>query len=268
MPAAVAPVMPPPPPGGGELEMDRVGVGPRPGSGLDPLTGEPSAVSRPWWVSPPMLVLLVLLCGPYGLALMWVNGGYSKQTRARVTAIWAGLVVLIAAGVALTAPGQFMSMVAGSAGLSGIPVGNAPATPIVFPSAPSATQKPSGQPGLVPSPPAISASPGLVPGGPGTIIIPGLTAEPKPAASPEAVAQNPDSEDDEAQHVKVKETDGTGANLRDKPGQTGAVIKTIPEGAVLVVVGEDRQMDGKAWKNVKDESGTVGWMAAELLEPA
>jgi SH3-like domain-containing protein len=34
------------------------------------------------------------------------------------------------------------------------------------------------------------------------------------------------------------------------------------------VIGEDKQMDGKAWKNVKDEEGTAGWMASELLEPA
>jgi SH3-like domain-containing protein len=80
------------------------------------------------------------------------------------------------------------------------------------------------------------------------------------------VAQNPDNDD--AKKVKVKDTGGTGANLRDKPGQTGAVVKTIPEGAVLEVVGEDRSMDGKSWKNVKDDEGTVGWMASELLDPA
>ena len=48
----------------------------------------------------------------------------------------------------------------------------------------------------------------------------------------------------------------------------GGARESLAEGTVVVVVGEDRQMDGKSWKNVKDDEGTAGWMAAELLEPA
>jgi hypothetical protein len=265
-PAPGRPTAVPPPPGAvGELEMDRVGIGPRPGSGFDASEMEGPPVARPWWASPAMLVLLVLLCGPYGLALMWVNGGYSRQTRVRVTAIWAVLAVLVTAGSAVTLQSQLITLIAGQAGLSGLPISGGPATPIVFPSAPSAS-KPT-VPGLAPSPPAIAASPGLLaPGTPGTIINPAPTAESKPAASPGVAVQNPDNDD--AKKVKVKDTGGTGANLRDKPGQTGAVVKTIPEGEVLEVVGEDRSMDGKSWKNVKDDEGTTGWMASELLDPA
>lgn len=274
MPAAApppgrAPAAPPPPPGG-ELELDPIGAGPRPGSGLIPPEEQAPTGPTPWWLSPPMVVLLILLCGPYGLALMWVNAGYAKQTKVRVTGIWAGLIVLLLAGSAVTAPSQITSLITGSAGVSGLPIGGAPATPIVFPSAPSSTAKPALPPGLsaAPSPPAIAASPGVTAGGPpGTIINPGPPAEPKPAAtSAPAAAQNPDPEG--GPRFKVGDTGGTGANLRDKPGQTGTVVKTIPEGSVVEVVGEDRQMDGKTWKNIKDDSGTAGWMAAELLEPA
>jgi hypothetical protein len=272
LPAAMPPparpaAVPPPPPGGGELELDRLSIGPRAGVAYEQADGDVASIARPWWVSPAALVLLVLLCGPYGLALMWVRGGYSKQTRVRVTAIWAALMVLMCLGTAVTAQSQMTSLIAGSAGLGGLPGSGVAATPIVFPSAAGATAKPGLPPGFAPSPPAISASPGLQPSGaPGTIISPAATAEAKPAASPGAVAQNPDSDD--AKKVKVKDTGGTGANLRDKPGQTGTVVKTIPEGTVLDVIGEDRPMDGKNWKNVKDDEGTVGWMAAELLEPA
>ena len=56
--------------------------------------------------------------------------------------------------------------------------------------------------------------------------------------------------------------------MRERPGATGPVIKTVPEGTVLRVVGADQQMDGKAWKNVRDDAGSTGWIAAELLEPA
>jgi hypothetical protein len=274
MPAAApsptrAPTVPPPPPGG-ELELDRVGFGTGPGIGLTATDDEPASGPTPWWLSPAMLVLLILLCGPYGLALMWVRGGYARRTKRNVTLIWAGLIVLMTAGAAVTLQSQMTSLIASSAGLSGLPVGGAAATPITFPSAPSATAKPALPPGLsaAPSPPAVSASPGLQPSGSaGTIINPAATAEPKPAASPAATAQDPDNDGD-MKKVTVKDTGGTGANLRDKPGQTGTVIKTIPEGTVLEVIGEDRQMDGKTWKNVKDDAGTVGWMAAELLDPA
>jgi uncharacterized protein YgiM (DUF1202 family) len=184
-----------------------------------------------------------------------------------VTIAWAALMVMVSAVSAITLQSQLTSMVAASAGLGALPGAGAVPTPILFGPNPGAAAAKPSLPGLAPSPPAILATPGLQPPGGTTVIGAAPTAQPKPNIGPTVVAQNPD-DDDDVQKVKVKATDGTGVNLRDKPGQTGAVVKTIPEGAVLEVVGEDRQMDGKAWKNVKDESGTTGWMAAELLDPA
>jgi hypothetical protein len=197
---------------------------------------------------------------------MWVNGGYAKRTRQTVTAVWAVLAVLGTAGAAFTMQSQITSMVLGSAGIGALPGVGAVPTPILFGPTPGAGPKPALPVGAAPSPPAVGASPGLQPGG-GTVIGAAPTANPKPEASPSPAAENPGAAD-EAKKVKVKESDGTGANLRDKPGQTGTVVKTIPEGTELEVIGEDKQMDGKAWKNVKDEEGTSGWMASELLEPA
>jgi uncharacterized protein YgiM (DUF1202 family) len=214
-----------------------------------------------------MITLMVLLCGPYGLAVMWVNGGYAKRTRQLVTVTWAVLAVLGTAWAAMTMQSQILSMAMGSAGIAALPSAGAVPTPILFVPTPGAGAKPSLPIGAAPSPPALGAAPGLGTPGGGTVIGAAPTANPKPEASPSAVAQNPDA-DGEAKKVKVKESDGTGANLRDKPGQAGTVVKTISEGAVLEVIGEDKQMDGKAWKNVKDDAGTTGWMASELLEPA
>ena len=42
-----------------------------------------------------MLVILILLCGPYGLALMWVRSDYSRQAKVRATVVWGGLIVLM-----------------------------------------------------------------------------------------------------------------------------------------------------------------------------
>lgn len=268
LPATPAPArMPVPPTPGGELELDRVGVGPRPGSGLEPgVEDDRPPTIRPWWASPAMIVLMVLLCGPYGLAIMWVNGGYAKRTRQTVTAVWAVLAVLGTAGAAMTMQTQILSMALGSAGLGALPGASAVATPITFGPTPGAGPKPTLPIGIAPSPPPIGAAPGLGTPAGGTLIGASTPAA-KPEASPVAEAPNPEAAG-EAKKVKVKESDGTGANLRDKPGQTGTVVKTIPEGTVLEVIGEDKQMDGKAWKNVKDEEGTTGWMASELLEPA
>jgi hypothetical protein len=266
---ALAPVRQPmpAPPGSGELELDRVGVGPRPGSGLEPgAEGDAPPSARPWWASPAMIVLMVLLCGPYGLAVLWVNGGYAKKTRQIVTGVWAVFAVLACAGAAMTMQSQIIGLAMSSAGLGSLPGTGATAPTIVYGPTPGVGTRPT-IPGIVPAPPSIGPSPGLPPGGGGTIIEAAPTAAPKPDGSPTVVAQNPDA-DSNAQKVKVKESDGTSVNLRDKPGTTGAIVKSIPEGTVLDVIGEDRQMDGQAWKNVKDESGATGWMAASLLEPA
>jgi len=264
---AAAPRLPSPPPGGGELELDRVGVGPRPGSGLDPgAEDDAPPIDRPWWASPAAIVLLVLLCGPYGLALMWVRGGYPKKTKQTVTAVWAALAVLMAAGASFTLQSQITSMVLGSGAIASLPGAGAVPTPIIFIPTPGPGAKPSVPGASAPTPPAIP-SPGLQTPGGDTIIGAAPTANPGLSVSPTVVAQNPDADGD-AKKVKVKESDGTGANLRDKPGQASTVLKTLPEGTVLEVIGEDKQMDGKGWKNVKDDEGKAGWVAAELLEPA
>jgi hypothetical protein len=213
-----------------------------------------------------MIVLMVLLCGPYGLAVMWVNGAYAKKTKQTVTAVWAVLALLACAGLAVGGRPLILSMAPGLAGMGALPGAGAVPTPIVFIPTPGAGAKPTLPAGLAPAPPAITPSPGLQPpGGSGTVIGAAPTAATQPAESPTAVAQNPDQD---GKKVKVKESDGTSVNLRDKPGTTGTIVKSVPEGTVLDVIGEDRQMDGKAWKNVKDESGATGWMAAELVEAA
>ncbi|MBA2446636.1 MAG: hypothetical protein H0V51_01280, partial [Chloroflexi bacterium] len=47
----------------------------------------------------------------------------------------------------------------------------------------------------------------------------------------------------------------------------GSVLKTLPDGAELTVVGPDQETDGRAWRNVRDAEDATGWMAAEVLAP-
>jgi len=283
LPSAPPPRPAPAPGTGGELALDdgdtRLLPSPYDAQESDPATS--SSAARPWWLSPGMLILLILLCGPYGLALMWVRGGYAKQTKVRVASVWAGLMVLVLAGVAVTIQSQFATLLpqamraAGASSIPGVP------TPRVFGTPPSAIGVPSGTlpPGLGLVPPSPIASPGVLATRPaGVTIAPPSSSKPEdgnenepgpapaaPAApgGPPAAAAKPAGE-----QVKVGDTGGTGANMRERPGAAGQIVKTVPEGATLTVVGANQQMDGKTWRNVRDDTGTTGWIAEELLEPA
>lgn len=286
LPASAPPRPAPAPSGaGGELELDGPPDDSQPPV-VDRAETAEAAVQRPWWLSPAMLILLILLCGPYGLALMWVRGGYSKPAKVRATVVWAGLMILILAAVAVTVQSQVSAIIAGSAGLAGLP--QLRPTPVpVAPALPAAgIPKATLPPGLAAVPPTPIASPGaLAPQPPGLVIPPAPVA--KPSADDEEPAEDADEPDAAAsptpgsvagapspaakpagEQVKVAESGGTGVNMRERPGAAGPVIKTVPEGTILRVVGSDQQMDGKAWKNVRDDTGSTGWIAAELLEPA
>ena len=62
----------------------------------------------------------------------------------------------------------------------------------------------------------------------------------------------------------VANTGGDGVVVRRVPA-TGDIIRGWLDGTPMLVVGEDKQVDGKVWKNVKDPLGNVGWVAAEYL---
>jgi SH3 domain-containing protein len=235
-----------------------------------PVDAGPGPVDRPWWASPVAIVLAILLCGPFGLAVMWVRGDYSKRARVTATVVWAGLTVLMLAAAALTLQTYVASILADSGRLGTLP--GAPAgvaTPLVFPTpatAPSAGAPQVGaspKPAIALSPPAIASSPGAVGArpSPGTVISPPqATPIPAPGSAPAPAA--------EGERVRIKDTGGSGANMRDKPGAIGNVVKTVPDGAALRVVGPDQDADGRSWRHVRDEGGDEGWIASDLVETA
>jgi hypothetical protein len=83
------------------------------------------------------------------------------------------------------------------------------------------------------------------------------TPIPAPAVTPEPAPI--------VERVKVANTLGSGVNLRSKAGEKGPRIKSMPEGAVLEIVGTDQTADGLVWRNVRDASGASGWMAGKFL---
>ena len=69
--------------------------------------------------------------------------------------------------------------------------------------------------------------------------------------------------------VRVANTDNQGLNLRSSPSTSATVQRVLPEGTVLEVIGQDRQAEGRTWRNVRvPNSGTTGWVAGEYVVSA
>ena len=105
--------------------------------------------------------------------------------------------------------------------------------------------------------------PTLAPGGspvPGASPSPaaGTTIAPPPSPSP---APAP------SVRLKVVNTEGQGANMRQRPSTTAPVLRTLPEGTVVEAIGGEQQAEGRAWRNVRDPGGATGWVAAEFVGP-
>jgi hypothetical protein len=62
--------------------------------------------------------------------------------------------------------------------------------------------------------------------------------------------------------LRVANTGGEGARLREGPSVTAAVLRTLPEGAVV-----EAEADSLAWRAVRTEGGQSGWVAAQFLQP-
>ena len=95
------------------------------------------------------------------------------------------------------------------------------------------------------------------------------TAPPAPtpsvtAAEPTATPQPTATATPEPEQIEVFGTGSGGANLRAEPGTAGRVLQSVPDGTRLTVIGPDREVDGRAWRNVRGEAGTTGWIASEV----
>ena len=109
-------------------------------------------------------------------------------------------------------------------------------------------------PVLAGSPVPASASPGVL-GSPSpspVVIGPAGAASPTPPAIGRA---------------RVVNTEGQGANMRQRPTTTAPVVRSIPDGTVLDVIGADQQGEGRTWRNVRDPTeGASGWIASDFLQ--
>jgi hypothetical protein len=65
--------------------------------------------------------------------------------------------------------------------------------------------------------------------------------------------------------ARVTGTGGSGLNMRAGAGTGHARVKTLPEGAIVEIIGGPKDANNYTWWQVKDESGTTGWVVSKFL---
>ena len=225
--------------------------------GASPPVGRPDAEPRPWYTSPAVVVVAILLCGPFGIALLWLQTRYPARTKWSVIGAWLVLNALAAFAGWTVLQSNIEPMLEAARSrptpampASGTPAGSGPVgLPFGTPGA-SPSPSPAGV-AVAPSLPSL-ARPSPSPGAPGA---PGAVGQPSPPAGAAA-------------RVRVVNTAGQGASLRERPSASATRIKLLIDGTVLDAIGAEQQAEGRGWRNVRDSTGATGWVASELVEPA
>lgn len=120
-----------------------------------------------------------------------------------------------------------------------------------------ATQGPTLQPTL---PPATTATKSTVP-------LATFTPTASAASTPEVVPSPTVAELAVGSKAKVVNTGGTGLNMRAGPSTGQTRVKTLAENSVVEIVGGPQTADNFTWYQVRDSSGTIGWVVGKFLLP-
>ncbi len=64
----------------------------------------------------------------------------------------------------------------------------------------------------------------------------------------------------------VAATSMSGLNVRSGAGTGYPRVKTLPDGAVLEIIGGPKEAEGFTWYQVRDQTGTTGWAAANYMK--
>jgi hypothetical protein len=94
-----------------------------------------------------------------------------------------------------------------------------------------------------------------------TPIPPPRTPTSAPIPTPVPAAQRP-------ANAYVANTGADGLSLRTTPATDGERIALLPEGAALTPTGQEQQVEGRRWRQVRDGQGREGWVAADFLSPS
>jgi len=118
--------------------------------------------------------------------------------------------------------------------------------------------------------PASPPSPTLAPDEPTATPEPVLEPTPdEPTAAPAEATLEPTAVPDDVlapgANATVSNTSGRGLRMRSGPGVDQPTLKVVAEGAVVNVIAGPTEADGYQWFQVRDDTGTEGWVAADWL---
>jgi len=65
---------------------------------------------------------------------------------------------------------------------------------------------------------------------------------------------------------RVFNTGAEGLFLRPDHSSEGTPLKTLTDGSIVTVIGEDFSAPDRVWKHVRDAAGAEGWAAADFLQ--
>jgi hypothetical protein len=88
---------------------------------------------------------------------------------------------------------------------------------------------------------------------------PALDATPLPTMTPDAGVRLP--------QVRVSGTGTSGLFMRSAASRGSEAIKTLPEGAILEIIGENTVDGSTVWLHVRDSAGAEGWVAQSYTTP-
>jgi hypothetical protein len=71
---------------------------------------------------------------------------------------------------------------------------------------------------------------------------------------------------DEGARFRITGTGSEGLFLRPDHSSNNPPIKTLPEGAIVMIIGDDFSGPDRVWKHIRDLDGTEGWAAADFLQ--
>lgn len=163
-----------------------------------------------------------------------------RDSQESIPWLWLGLgvlVTIIAIGLAFFLAGLFLSRPPLAAG--GLP------EPTII----RLTAPPSPTPSLTPALPTPTTAPTFTP-----IPTPDVAVAP-PEVTP-------------GYYAVVANTDGIGVTVRGGPSTNNVRLTVANEGAVVLVLSGPAEGSDRLWWEVRLDDGTVGWVAAEFLEPA
>ena len=92
--------------------------------------------------------------------------------------------------------------------------------------------------------------------------LPSPTPAPSAATSPPAV-----SGASGGAQFRVFNTGTEGLFLRPDPNPNNEPIKTLPDGTIVTIIGEDSVGPDRVWKHVRDPEGSEGWVASDYVQP-